>query len=159
MNSQETIDCTLPTTSAPSEMIGGWSSGYASFTQVVDAYNGRVSGNAWQSGKAIKITPDGSNADFYMMGGSQSLNLATQISGTIRFDKESTNSRGSFTFLALKAHYKGRGTTNIDRDATPDELKNNLTKKYFYRMDGEWLRIESGTEPNDHSSNFRKMEN
>lgn len=157
LKDQETIDNTLPTTTSPAEMIGGWSSGYASFTQVVDAYNGRILGNTWQSGKYLKITPDGKNAEFYIMSQSQYLAFATQVGGTIRFDAESTNSRGSFTFLALKAHYKGFGKTKVDRDATPQELKNNLTQKYFYRMDGNWLRIEPNAEPNDYSSSFRKV--
>jgi hypothetical protein len=156
MKDQETIDNTLPTTATPKEMVGNWVNGYASFTQVVDAYNGRVLGQTWQSGKYIKITPDGKNAEFYVMMQSRYASFATQMSGTIRFDAESTNSRGSFTFLALKAHYKGFGSSKVDRDATPDELKNNLTRKYFYRMDGEWLRIEPGAEPNDSSSSFRK---
>jgi len=157
MKDQKTIDNTLPTTTTPKEMIGGWSSGYASFTQVVDAYNGRVLGNTWQSGKYIEITPDGKNAEFYIMMQSRYSSFATQMSGSIRFDAESTNSRGSFTFLALKAHYKGFGSTKVDRDATTEELKKNLTCKYYYRMDGEWLRIEPGAEPNDYSSSFRKV--
>lgn len=156
INGQETIDSTLPDTSTPAGMVGGWSNGFASFTQVVDAYNGRVLGNTWQSGKYIRFTPDGRNAEFYVMMQSQYASFATQVSGTIRFDPESTNSRGSFTLLALKGHYKGWGSKPVDREATPEELKKNLTRKYFYRMDGEWLRIEPGAEPNDYSSSFRK---
>jgi hypothetical protein len=156
LKDQITIDNTLPSTVTPSEMIGEWSSGFASFTKVVDAYSGRVLGHTWQSGKYIKITADGKGAEFYIMGGGQYASYATQISGTLRFDPESTNSRGSFTLLALKAHYKSWGTTKVDRDATPEELKTNLTRKYFYRMDGEWLRIEPGAEPTDFSSSFRK---
>lgn len=156
--SHQAADATLPNTATPSELIGGWANGFASFTQVVDAYNGRVLGNTWQSGKYFKFTPDGQKAEFYVMGKSQYASFATQVSGTIRFTPESTNSRGSFTFLALKGHYRGWGTTTVDRDATPEELKNNLTRKYYYRMDGEWLRIEPSAEPNDYTSSFTKTE-
>lgn len=158
MSDQTTVDNTLPNTSAPAALIGGWANGFASFTQVVDAYNGRILGNTWQSGKYFKITASGENSQFYMTGQSQYSSFATQVTGTIRFDPESTNSRGSFTFLALKGHYKGWGSTTVDRDATPSELKNNLSRKYFYRMDGEWLRIEPGAEPTDYTSSFRKTD-
>lgn len=158
MNDQETIDNTLPTTTTPSAMVGEWSSGYTSFAQVDDAYNGLITDHSWQRGKYIKITLDGKNAAFYTMTENGDSTIATQISGTVRFDAESTNSRGSFTFLALRAHYKGFGNTKLDRDATQEELKKNLTRKYHYRMDGEWLRIEPNGEPNDYSSSFRKTE-
>lgn len=157
MNDQATVDCTLPTTQTPSELVGEWANGFSSFTQVVDVYNGKLLGHTWQSGKYFSFTADGQNAQLYVTGQSRYASFATQATGTVRFDPESTDSRGSFTFLALKAHYKGWGSASVDRDATPTELKNNLTRKYHYRKEGDWLRIEAGAEPNDHSSSFRKM--
>jgi hypothetical protein len=47
------------------------------------------------------------------------------------------------------------GTTIVDRDTTQGEVQNNLTKKYFYRVEGEWLRIEPGGEVNEYSSSFK----
>jgi hypothetical protein len=129
VNDQNTLDITLPTTYSPSPLVGEWVNGYTSLTQVVDAYDGRYLGNTWQSGKYFKITANGKNSEFYVMAKSQYSSFATKASGTIRFDAGSTKESGSFTFLALKAHYKGWGSSQVDRDATETELKNNLTER------------------------------
>lgn len=147
----------LPHTAAPEGMAGNWASGYASFTEVVDVYDGHVVGNAWQSGKFFKITDDGRNAEFYYMAQSQYSQTATKATGTISFDEGSTAEEGSFTFNACWAHYKGWGSTIVDRDATEAELSNNLTKKYYYRVEGEWLRIEPNGPVNEFSSSFEMV--
>jgi hypothetical protein len=158
INDQNTIDITLPKTYSPSTLVGEWASGYTNFTEVIDAYNGRYLGNTWQSGKYFKFTDDGRNSEFYFMAKSQFASTATKAVGTVRFDVGSTAQSGAFTFLALKAHYKGWGSVSVDRDATESELKNNLTGKYYYRMEEGWLRIEPGKEPGPYASSFRKIE-
>ena len=157
MNDQTTIDITLPKTYSPSKLVGEWVSGYASLTEVVDAYDGRYLGKSWESGKYFKITDDGRNSEFYFMAKSRYSSSATKATGTIRFDVGSTFESGSFTFLALKAHYKGWGSSTVDRDATQEELKNNLTGKYHYRMEDGWLRIEPGAEPGPYASSFKSL--
>ena len=159
INDQMTLDATLPNTSAPSHLVGEWASGYTNFTQVINAYDGRHLGSTWQSGKYFKITRNGSNSEFYFMAKSQYSSSGTKAVGTIRFDVGSTNEKGAFTFLALKGHYKGWGPTMVDREATESELKTYLTGKYYYRMEGNWLRIESGAEPGEFASSFRKIVN
>ncbi|HVF81288.1 MAG TPA: hypothetical protein VM884_05120 [Flavisolibacter sp.] len=146
-----------PAIDAPTAMVGGWANGFTTFTQIVDAYNGRILGSTWQSGKYFKFTADGKACQFYIMGKSQYSSYATQATGTVSFDPGSTNSKGSFTFTATAAHYKGWGSVTVDRDATASELKNNLSRRYYYRMDGEWLRIDPSGEPNDYSSSFKKV--
>ena len=147
----------LPYTTAPDGLAGNWASGYVSMTQVIDVYTGDVVGNAWQSGKFFKITPDGKNAEFYYSAETQYMQSATKATGTIAFDAGSTSAEGSFTFYAAWAHYNGWGTTTVDRDATKDELSNNLTSKYYYKMEGQWLRIEPKTPVNDYSSSFEQI--
>ena len=154
-NAQTNESCNnLPHSAAPAGLAGNWASGYASFTEVVDVYDGHVVGNAWQSGKFFKITSDGRNAEFYYMAQSQYSQTATKATGTISFDAGSTEEEGSFTFNACWAHYKGWGSAIVDRDATAEEVQNNLTKKYFYKVEGEWLRIEPGGPVNGYSSSF-----
>ena len=159
MGDQTMIDFTLPKTYSPSKLVGEWANGYSSFTQVVDAYDGRHLGNTWQSGKYFKITDDGRNSELYFMTKSQNASSATKAVGTIRFDVGSTAESGAFTFLALKAHYKGWGSVKVDREATATELKNSLTGKYFYQMEDGLLRIEQSAEPGPYASNFKKIEN
>lgn len=145
----------LPHTAAPAALTGNWASGYTSLTQVVDVYDGRYLGNTWQSGKFFKITADGKNAEFYYMAQSQLAQTATKATGTIAFDAGSTAQEGSFTFHACWGHYKGWGTTTVDRDASESEVKNNLTARYFYRVEGQWLRIQPGGPVNDFTSSFK----
>lgn len=157
INDQNTIDISLPRTYSPAQLVGEWASGYTNFTQVIDAYNGRYLENTWQSGKYFKITDDGRNSEAYFMAKSQFASTATKITGTIRFDVGSTAESGAFTLLALKAHYKGWGSVTVDREATEDELKNNLTGKYYYRAENGWIRIEPGKEVGPYASSFKRL--
>jgi len=146
-----------PSTPAPEGLTGNWSSGYASMTDLIDVYTGQSVGNAWVSGKFFKITPDGKNAEFYYSVEAEYLQSATKAVGTIAFDEGSTSTEGSFVFYAGWAHYNGWGTTTVNRDATADELTNNLTERYYYKKQGEWLRIEPGGPVNDYSSSFEQI--
>jgi hypothetical protein len=153
-NAAEGGDCNLPATAAPAGLAGNWANGFTSMTKLIDVYNGQWVGNTWQSGKFFKITGNGNNAEFYYMAQSQYSQTATKATGTIAFDAGSAASEGSFTFYPCWAHYKGWGNIVVDRDATPSELTNNLTVKYFYRMEGRWLRIQPNGPVNDYSSSF-----
>ncbi|MBE7174047.1 MAG: hypothetical protein INR73_25965 [Williamsia sp.] len=145
----------LPHSNAPAGLVGNWSSGFASYLQLVDIYTGRTTGSAWTSGKLFKITSNGRNAEFYYTAQTQYMQAATKATGSISFDAGSTAQAGSFTFSACGGHYKGWGTTSVDRDATSEELRSSLTRKYYYKVDGQWLRIEPGGPVNDYSSSFR----
>jgi hypothetical protein len=46
----------------------------------------------------------------------------------------------------------------VDRDATDEELQNNLTGRYYYEMQGEWLRISPGGPVTQYTSSFRKID-
>ena len=151
-------NCGNPSTAAPAGITGNWASGYGSFLEVVDTYNGKHLGNSWSSGKFFKFTNNGKGAEFYYMVESQTFQSATKATGTIAFDEGSTLDAGSFTFYPCWAHYKGWSTTTtVDRDATNAELENNLTIKFFYIMDGDWLRIEPNDDVNDFTSSFRTV--
>jgi hypothetical protein len=157
-NSVEPEACRgLPNTSAPAGLSGNWASGYSSYTQVVDVYSGKYLGNAWQSGKFFMFTQNGKNAEFYYTASSQYSQTALKAIGSIAFDGGSTAEAGSFTFYACNAHYKGYGSSNVDRDATDAELTNNLTIKYYYKMEGQWLRIEPKSQVNAYSSSFKSV--
>jgi hypothetical protein len=148
-------NCNNPHTAAPSGIAGNWANGFVSMTQILDAYTGKFLGNTWQSAKYFAITPDGRNAEFYFMAQSQFSKTATKATGSIAFDPGSNSTQGSFTFYACSARYRGWGSMTVDRDATQSELANNLTSKYFYRVEGQWLRIQPGGPVNDYSSSFR----
>jgi hypothetical protein len=150
--------CDLPHNAAPAGLRGGWANGFTNFTQIIDAYNGDILGHTWSSAKYFSFTPDGKSAEFYYMANGQYSQSATKAVGTVAFDEGSTAESGSFTFYACKARFKGWGTTSVDRDATDEELQNNLTRRYFYIMDGDWLRIEPGGYPNQFTSSFRKVD-
>lgn len=150
-------NCSKPASAAPSGLTGNWASGYASMTQLVNAYNGQYVGNAWVSGKFFKITNDGKGAEFYYTAQAQYSQVATKATGSVKFDVGSTATEGSFTFYPCWAHYKGWGSINVDRDATQSEIESNLTVKYYYRMDGQWLRIEPKGPVHDYSSSFKLL--
>lgn len=152
------MEIIAPTNNVPSELVGGWANGFTTFTQLIEVYTGRNVGSTWQSGKYFKFTSNGKNCEFYIMGKSQYSSFATQAAGTVQFDAGSFGDSGSFTFYAIKGHYKGWGATMVDRDATASELKNNLSGKYYYRKEGDWLRIQPRSEPNEYSSSFKKTE-
>jgi hypothetical protein len=147
----------LPSTPAPQGLANNWANGYASMTELINVYTGKVVGNAWVSGRFFKITSNGKNAEFYYSVETQYMQAATKATGNIAFDEGSTATEGVFTFYADWGHYNGWGTTSVNRDATKDELKNNLTRRYYYRMDGEWLRIEPDGPVNDYSSSFEQI--
>jgi hypothetical protein len=46
----------------------------------------------------------------------------------------------------------------VDREATDEELQNNLNGKYYYEMQVQWLRISPGSPANDYTSSFRRIE-
>lgn len=151
-----TIDATLPHTYGPAGLTGEWTSGYSSFSEVVEAYDGRYPENTRRSGKYFRITKNGETSELYIIQKNQRSSTATKATGTIRFDNGSSDESGSFTFLALSARYKSWGAENFDREGTESDLK-NLTRKYYYKMEGSWLIIEPGGEPNEYSSGFRKI--
>jgi len=147
-----------PATPAPEGLVGNWSSGFVSMTQLIDVYTGEYVGNAWQSGKFFKITADGKAAEFYYTVETEYLQSATKAVGTIAFDEGSTATEGSFVFYAGWAHYNGWGTTPVNRDATQEELSNNLTGRYAYKWDGQYLRIEPGEPPaGEYASSFEQI--
>lgn len=149
---------TTPATAAPEGLAGNWASGFQSMTQVIDVYTGKYLGNTWQSGKFFKITQNGKNAEFYYTVETQYAQSATKAIGTIAFDEGSTSTEGSFVFYAGWAHYNGWGTTRVNRDATASELADNLTARYSYFWDGQWLRIQPGEPPaGPYASSFSKI--
>ena len=82
------VNCSLPSTPVPSEMVGNWANGYNSSTQLVDTYNGQYLGNAWQSGKFFHFSEDGKYAEFYYMANAGlSSSTATRVIGTVTFDE------------------------------------------------------------------------
>jgi len=146
-----------PSTPAPQGLTGNWASGFESMLQLYNVYTGDLVGPSWQSGKVFKITVDGKNAEFYYTAETQYLQAATKVVGTIAFDEGSTITEGSFTFYAGWAHYNGWGTTTVNRDATDGELSNNLTGRYYYKMEGQWLRIQPGGPVTDFSTSFEQI--
>ena len=157
------IDFTLPKTYSPSKLVGGWASGYESFTQIVDAYGGGNAGTNWQSGQYFKITDDGRNSELYLMEKSQYASSAIKAVGTIRFDVGSTADSGAFTFLALKAHYKGwsYGTLKVDRDATDAEraeLSQNLQFYYQFETSGSTTWFQLRFDPQGSPTSFRRVQ-
>jgi hypothetical protein len=152
------MDCDLPSTNVPTEMVGEWASGYNSMTQIVDVYNGQHLGNAWQSGKYFSFSPDGKSAELYYMANSGlSSSSATRAVGTVTFDEND----GSFTFHCCWAHYKGwqNGTKTVDRDATDQEKAQFLTQKFYYSFEttggNTWMQIRF--EPGGTPSSFRAL--
>jgi hypothetical protein len=148
-------NCNYPHSAAPAGIAGNWANGFVSMTQILDAYTGKFLGNTWQSAKYFAITPDGRNAEFYFMAQSQFSKTATKVNGSIAFDAGSTSTQGSFTFYACSARYRGWGSMTVDRDATQAELANNLTSKYYYKVEGQWLRIQPGEPVHQYSSSFK----
>lgn len=148
----------LPHNAAPAELVGGYASGFSSFSQLVDIYTGKVTGPSWQSGKFFRFTQNGQGAEFYYTAQSQYSYVATKASGTIAFDEGSDANSGSFVFHACSGHYRGWGSLTVDRDATAEELQNSLTHRYYYRMEGNWLRIDPSGEPDAYSSSFERVD-
>jgi hypothetical protein len=151
--------CNLPSTAVPAEMVGNWASGYNSSTQIVDMYNGRYLGNAWQSGKYFHFSADGKYAELYYMANSGLYSsTATKAVGTVTFDEE----EGSFVFHCCQAHYKGweNGTKTVDRDATDEETEKYLTRKYYYSFEtsGGTTWMQTRFAPSDSPTSFRSVQ-
>lgn len=154
----DSVSCSLPSTTVPADMVGNWASGFNSSTEIVDVYNGQHLGNAWQSGKYFHFRADGKYAEFYYMANAGlSSSSATKVTGTVTFDEQ----EGSFVFHACSGHYRGwqNGLLTVDRDATSAELSNNLTRKYFYSFETSggitWMQIRF--DPTGSPSSFERV--
>src|SRR4051812_26720466 len=153
------IDINTPATAPPSGFeTGTYANGFVNTIDLIDVYTGKVVGAGWKSGAAFTFTADGKNTEFYYTAETQYMQAATKATGTIAFDEGSTAEEGSFTFYAVQGHYNGYGSTTVNRDATKDELTNNLTGKYYYRVEGQWLRIEPGGPVNEYSKSFEMIQ-
>jgi len=64
------------------------------------------------------------------------MQAATKAVGNMAFDE------GSFIFYAGWTHYNGWGTIAVNEDATSRELSNNLTRKFYYKKEFQWFKIE-----------------
>lgn len=158
-NKTPAVNCSLPSTTVPAEMVGNWANGYNSSTHIADAYNGQYLGNNWQSGKYFHLTADGKYAEFYYMANTGvSASSATRAIGTVTFDEE----EGSFVFHACSAHYRGwqNGVKTIDRDATAQEVNDLLTQKYYYSFEttGSTTWMEIRFDPAGTPTSFRSVE-
>lgn len=144
MNDAETVDATLPNTVAPAELVGDWA--------------------AQKPGSPVVYKGEGATGDEYLhlsRNGRNAVLFETlpdgrraKLTGTIRFDAESTNGRGSFHFLPLAAEDVAEQKSRI---ASAD-LATIATITYHYRMDADWLRIEPAGEPTDESRTFKRIQ-
>ena len=148
----------LPSTPVPAQMVGKWASGYNSFTQIIDTYNGQYLGNAWQSGKYLNLESNGKYAElYYMANAGLSSSTATMAIGTVTFNEN----EGYFLFHCYKAHYKGwqSGVRTVDRDATADEVANLFTQKFYYSFETTgsttWMQIRF--DPQGTPTSFRRV--
>ena len=152
-------DFNTPATPPPSGFQAGtYANGFQNMLELYDVYTGKVIGPAWKSGVVFTFPANGKSAEFYYTAETQYMQAATKATGTVAFDEGSTAAAGSFTFYGDWAHYNGYGTTTVNRDATKEELANNLTGKYFYKMEGQWLRIEPGGPVNEYSKSFELIQ-
>jgi hypothetical protein len=150
-------NCDLPATSVPAEVTGNWVNGYTSFTQVIDAYNGKILGNTWQSGRYLHLESNGRNAEMYIMGGSMYSEFVTKVQGTVSFNA----ANGTFQFNVCSAHYKGwsYGSLKVNRPATDSEkqqLTQNLQFYYGFEQSGGINYLQLRFEPNGSPTSFRK---
>lgn len=152
-------NCNNPSTSVPAQVVGSWVNGYTSFTQVLDAYTGKILGNTWQSGRYLHLESNGKNAELYIFGGSQFSEFATKVQGTVTFNEANE----SFQFHVCSAHYKGwqNGAKTVDRDATEAEkqqLTENLQFFYGFETSGgtTWFQLFFISNPNGSPTSFRK---
>ena len=152
-------NCNLPSTSVPAELVGSWVNGYTSFTQIIDAYDGRILGTTWKSGRYLHLESDGKNAELYIMGGSQFSEFATKVQGTVSFNVND----GSFQFHVCNAYYKGwqNGNLTVNRPATDAEktqLSQNLQFYYGFENSGgtNWLQLVFTSQPQGSPTSFRK---
>lgn len=152
-------NCDLPSTNVPGEIAGSWVNGYTSFTNVVDAYNGRIIGNTWQSGRYLKMDGNGKNAEIYIMGGTPFSEFATYAKGTVTVNEAA----GTLQFHVCKAHYKGwnNGSKTVDRDANESEksqMTQNLQFFYSFEQSGgtNWFQLRF--DPDGSPTSFRRAD-
>jgi hypothetical protein len=158
-NGANSNPCNLPTSTIPSDMVGEWVSGYTSFTEIRDAYDGRSLGTTWQSGKYMRLNANGKGMELYIMGGNMYAEYATKIEGTVTYNDE-----GILQFHACKAHYNAwsYGTKTVDRDATEAQLQNMTNNNRFYIDWDEsgstpWLQLYFVSDPQGSPTSFRKL--
>jgi hypothetical protein len=154
-------NCDLPSTSVPAAVAGSWVNGYTSFTQVVDAYNGKILGTTWKSGRFMRLESNGKNAELFIMGGSMFSEFATKVQGTVSVNE----ANGTLLFHVCSAHYKGwqNGSLTVDRDATASEkedLANNLRFNYDFETSGNttWLQLAFISQPGGTPTSFRRAD-
>ena len=85
------------------------------------------------------------------------MQAATKAVGNMAFDEGSTATEGSFIFYAGWAHYNGWDTIAVNKDVTLDRLFNNLTRKFYYKKEAQWLRIEPDGPVNDYTSSHEQI--
>lgn len=151
--------CNLAGTNVPNELVGSWVNGYTSFTNIVDAYDGRILGSTWKSGRYLHMEPNGKNAVLYIMGGSQFSEFATKAEGTVSINEAA----GRLSFNVCRAHYRAWsfGDRTVDRDASANEvedLSENLQFFYSFENSGgiNWFQLRF--DPNGSPTSFRKAD-
>jgi len=151
-------NCNLPSTPVPANVAGDWVNGYTSFTQVVDAYNGRILGTTWKSGRYLSLSADGKKVQLYIMGGSMYSEFATMVEGTVEFDPANS----FFKVNVCKAHYKGwnGSSLSVNRDATDAEkqqLSQNLQFYYGFETSGNITWFQLRFDPQGSPTSFTRV--
>lgn len=152
-------NCGLPSTNVPNDLVGSWVNGYTSFTNVIDAYDGRILGTTWKSGRYLHMEANGKNAILYIMGGSMFSEFATKCEGTVEVDE----ANGTLKFNVCSAHYRGwnNGTKTVDRPASASEredLSGNLQFFYSFETSGgnTWFQLRFS--PDGSPTSFRRAD-
>jgi hypothetical protein len=151
--------CDLVSTPVPDDLAGSWVNGFTSFTNIVDAYDGRIIGTTWHSGRYLHMESNGQHAVIYIMGGGQFSEFATRAEGTVSVDE----ANGTLAFHVCKAHYRGwnNGSRTVDRDATESE-KSQLSKnlQFFYSFENSggttWFQLRFS--PDGSPTSFRRTD-
>jgi hypothetical protein len=151
--------CNLASTNVPDELVGSWVNGYTSFTNIIDAYDGRILGTTWKSGRYLHMETNGKNAVLYVMGGSQFSEFATKAEGTVSINETA----GTLSFNVCRAHYRAwsNGAKTVDRDASANEVENlTETLQFFYSFEfsggTKWFQLRF--DPNGSPTSFRKVD-
>jgi len=149
--------CNLESTSVPDHIAGSWVNGYTSFTNIVDAYDGRILGSTWKSGRYLHMETNGKNAVIYIMGGSQFSEFATKAEGTVSINELA----GTLQFNVCRAHYRAWsfGNKTVDRDATESETADmSQSLRFFYGFEtsggNTWFQLRF--DPNGSPTSFRR---
>jgi hypothetical protein len=152
--------CDLASSAVPAAVTGSCVNGYTSFTQVIDAYDGRILGTTWQSGRYLHLESNGKNAELYIMGGSQFSEYVTKAEGTVTFNEAT----GTFQFHVCSAHYKGwqNGQLTVNRAASESEkadMTQNLQFFYDFETSGgiNYLQLVFVSTPQGSPTSFRKI--